>query len=248
MFSLLCCANALATRIPGVTVNGSQKDATLNYFMPFRVTGHPQDPSRTLAFFTHTAGGYGIVRKVIPYTSAQVCMNQTMLKALKSFGASHPVLIRPGVNVQATDTTAPWGPGNAQKPITFGVCGRTYKGGHKGEWLVTKMVEAGYTVRAHGHGWPVNTKTGSDLTDFYAGIDYLVVTGRIEGGPLPVIEAIAAGVPVIAPNVGWCWEFPVIHYETNDWDSLNTVLHGLTHTPSWDAWAEGHRILFEELK
>lgn len=33
---------------------------------------------------------------------------------------------------------------------------------------------------------------------------------------MAVKEAIAAGKPVIAPCVGWCWEHPVIEYDSDD--------------------------------
>jgi glycosyltransferase involved in cell wall biosynthesis len=51
---------------------------------------------------------------------------------------------------------------------------------------------------------------------WFAGLDYYLVTSDSEGGPIPVLEAIAAGVPVIAPDVGFCWEYPVIRYSGID--------------------------------
>jgi hypothetical protein len=64
---------------------------------------------------------------------------------------------------------------------------------------------------------------------------------------MPLVDAIAHGVPVIAPDVGWAWEYPVIRYTRGDWDSLQSVLSGLTQAPTWDGWAEGHRALFTRL-
>ena len=79
--------------------------------------------------------------------------------------------------------------------------------------------------------------TGGDLSmaeliEWYKGIDYLVVTSDTEGGPYPVMEAIAAGKPVIAPNVGWCWDYPVIRYE--DTDDLVRLVNKLRFPP--DPW------------
>ena len=186
-WSLMHCAHAIADRLPGVTINGNQKQASLNYFMPFSMSKSAGLASRPMGFFAH-ADNDADIKRCADNTCAQVCMNETMFATLKAVGASHPVLIRPGTT--------------RQKPITFGVCGKVYRSGRKGEGLVKQMVAAGYTVRAHGQGWPVPVNETGDLDAFYAGIDYLVVTSTNEGGPMPVTEAIAAGVPVIAPNVG----------------------------------------------
>ena len=43
-----------------------------------------------------------------------------------------------------------------------------------------------------------------------------MVTATNEGGPVPVLDALTMGVPIIAPNVGWCWEYPVIKYSNNE--------------------------------
>lgn len=40
------------------------------------------------------------------------------------------------------------------------------------------------------------------VTDFFAGIDVLVMTSRVEGIPLAAMEAISLGVPVVALSVG----------------------------------------------
>jgi MoaA/NifB/PqqE/SkfB family radical SAM enzyme/GT2 family glycosyltransferase len=40
------------------------------------------------------------------------------------------------------------------------------------------------------------------MPDYYAGIDVLVCTSKIEGTPNPVLEAMACGVPVITTDVG----------------------------------------------
>src|SRR5690606_27066137 len=87
----------------------------------------------------------------------------------------------------------------------------------------------------------------SSLEEFYDSIDYLVVTSLEEGGPIPVIEAISRGVPVIAPDVGWCWEFPVIRYERGSWPWLFSVLSALTNPPTWQEWAEEHSRLFSQI-
>lgn len=135
-----------------------------------------------------------------------------------------------------------------RRPV-FGVVGRTYPSGRKGEHLVKQMVRAGYDVWGWGKGWPVSVLSDKweSLPSFYQSIDYLVVTSTNEGGPVPVIDAIAAGVPVIAPNCGWCFEFPVIKYDLGSWDSLSSVLEMLTNPPTWTKWANDHGVLMKSI-
>ena len=51
-----------------------------------------------------------------------------------------------------------------------------------------------------------------ELFKAYKETDYVLVTSTIEAGPMSVVEAISMRKPVIAPQVGWCWEYPVIKY------------------------------------
>jgi hypothetical protein len=43
----------------------------------------------------------------------------------------------------------------------------------------------------------------ADAGHWLAGIDLLVITGAADAGPWPLFDAVAAGVPVLAPRVGW---------------------------------------------
>lgn len=225
------CARELADRIPGVTVNGPEAGWT--YYMPAYSWCKPdQIGPRAIGLWTHPTK-----ERFDAYCGkfvANVAMNRTVGLELADRGCP-VVVIRPGSSV-------------ARKPIRFGVCGRTYPSGRKGEHLVREMVKAGFDVIGHGPGWPCPPSHAPCAEDFYDSIDYLVVTSTEEGGPVPVIEAISRGVPVIAPDVGWCWEFPVIRYERGSWDSLRSVLRGLTDPPTWERWAEDHAALFARIQ
>ncbi len=54
--------------------------------------------------------------------------------------------------------------------------------------------------------------SGDEIVASYDWCDYLIVLSTLEGGPRPVQEALARCKPVIAPDVGFCWEYPVLRY------------------------------------
>ena len=229
------CAQELERHLTGVEINGRGHQA-VRYYLPASTywAGKfpPASDSVRIGFFTHEAAEN--LPSLIPLYDHHLAMNQAMAGWLRTYGAD-PVVIRPG--------SIP------RKPITFGVCGKVYPSGRKGEELVRRMVQAGYRVRGWGEGWPCQI-VGNDprrLHEFYARIDYLVVTSTVEGGPMPVIDAISQGVPVIAPAVGWCWEYPTLHYEAGDWTSLERLLMGLTQPPTWQGWVDGHYDLFSRI-
>lgn len=131
-----------------------------------------------------------------------------------------------------------------KKKVTFGVVGRTYKSGRKGEKLIEEVASV-YNFLALGEGWPCKTVNVSRET-FYKQIDYLVVPSLNEGGPIPVLDAIAMGVPVISGDVGWSWDYPVIRFEKGSVESLKRVLHKLSYPRTWGDWKNDHQELFAD--
>lgn len=96
--------------------------------------------------------------------------------------------------------------------LVLGVVGRPYKSGRKRmEWIEDLEQIQGVEV------WVAGGKVSlEDMPTFYDSVDYLVILADNEGGPQPVLEALARGKPVIAPNVGYCWEYPVLRYTTKE--------------------------------
>lgn len=86
-----------------------------------------------------------------------------------------------------------------------GLSGYTYANKRKGEDLVRGVVNSklGKVVewRACGRGWPVPTRhlTWAEMPAFYQGLDILVCPSRVEGIPMPPLEALACGVSVVIP-------------------------------------------------
>jgi hypothetical protein len=225
----------IAHRLKYVTINKDPGD--INYFVNYAL--YRPVKGVTVGHFTHLEIGgpfrqrfEDVARKVDYHTGTS--MHSARL--LTDMGIPGCVVISPGTDLQ--------------REVIFGVCGQVKASGRKGEYLVEKMVNDGYTVKAWGQGWPCEI-VSSDLKDrraFYEMIDYFVVTAINEGGPVPVAEAIGMGVPVIAPDVGWCWEFPVYRYKKGQWASLEPLLRMLTHPPTWKDWAMGHHDLFKKIK
>jgi hypothetical protein len=243
-------ARELVERVPGVRLNAGAGErridpvADLNYYLPAKDFRKYPTEGQAIGFYTHGTNALDL----IPMFAACIAMNETMGARLEAHGAANVSIIRPG-------TDAP------PRPIVFGVIGRTYNDGRKGEALVGRAVADGFRFVACGtdggrqtramtrRQWPCATPYTIATRDaFYQAIDYLVVTSTEEGGPMPVLEAIARGVPVIAPNVGWCWEFPVLRYAVGEYSSLRQVLEQLTAPPSWEQWGQAHARLFAALR
>jgi hypothetical protein len=153
-----------------------------------------------------------------------------------------------------------------------GFSGYTYVNKRKGEDLARGVIESkiGQRVewRASGRGWPVPTKryAWTDMPGFYQGLDVLVCTSRVEGGPLPPLEALACGTPVVIPRgVGLLDELPemqgIYRYERGDLAGLLAALERALYergavepealreaTAPWsvEAWVEDHRRAFAE--
>ena len=100
------------------------------------------------------------------------------------------------------------------RPVV-GFSGYTYRNHRKGDDLVNSIVRSKVGQRvewvASGRGWPVPTKRykWAEMPQFYHGLDVLVCPSRVEGGPMPVLEALACGVRVVIPqHVGILDELP----------------------------------------
>ena len=128
---------------------------------------------------------------------------------------------------------------NQRKKIIFGIIGRDYSSGRKN----FKVVEKLKTIPGAEFIISEGKLTKNEIVDLYKQIDYLLVTSNNEGGPVPVIEAITMGVPVIAPDVGWCWEFPVIRYSNKQ--ELFDVIHKLSSFVNVNkVWEDSSKELF----
>ena len=205
-----------------------------------------------VALFTHreddvkAAARFDQVAREVDYAVAMSGATDMLLSHLKE--DLHSV-ISPGVDL---DRFSP--------KLKIAVVGRTYHTGRKGEALVRSVLDVPH-IDWHftGSGWPepalhVDDK---DLPEFYRSMDYILVPALIEGGPMSVLEALASGVEVIAPKVGWVPDFPHIEFALGDPVSLRQVLEELVAkrfalresvmAMTWENWALHHDALFTSL-
>lgn len=107
----------------------------------------------------------------------------------------------------------------------------------KGQDLVKKLstdLQGRYRFMASGSGWPVPTclYRFDQLPGFYNSLDLFVCTSTIEGIPMPPLEALACGVPVVIPSgVGLLDELPTVsgiaHYPAGDYRRLREAVESM---------------------
>ena len=128
---------------------------------------------------------------------------------------------------------------NIKNKISFGIVGTEKPSGRKQFNIVPELKKIPNCEFSITNG----TLTDEQMPDFYNNIDYLLILSNNEGGPVPVLEAFATGKPVIAPDVGWCWEYPVIKYNTID--ELKFLIKTLsTHIDNEQVWKQSSKKLF----
>jgi len=159
------------------------------------------------------------------------------------------------------------------KRLVAGFSGYTYPNHRKGEDLVRVVLKSGIGQRldwkASGRGWPVPTRRyrWAEMPKFYQGLDILVVPSRVEGIPMPTLEALACGVSVVIPRgVGLHDELPEIlgihRFDRGDAKSLVAALEEAveirdevnpealreaTSPYSVEQWVDDHRLAFGAL-
>jgi hypothetical protein len=101
-----------------------------------------------------------------------------------------------------------------------------------------------------------------ELPAFYERLDYVLISATAEGGPMSLLEGLAMGKLVIAPEgIGMVGEFgdteQIRRYKAGDAEALVAVVTAcfeekrrraaIVNGRSWDAWAEAHHRLFSKL-
>lgn len=243
----------LERRLPSVGLSMEpDRSADINYYVTYSAY-RPGIGGRQAGFFTHIEErSPDAVRRffeVARSVDAAVAMAERYAQPLRDAGVEDVRLICPGIDLD-----------RFRPVVRIGVVGRTYHTGRKGEDLIRAVMDEPH-VEWHftGAGWPGPARMLADdeVPAFYRTIDYLLVPSYYEGGPMPVLEALASGVEVIAPDVGFAGDYPHIPFALGDAADLRRVLRELVEIRlarrrsvadrTWDAWAEGHDRLFHDL-
>jgi glycosyltransferase involved in cell wall biosynthesis len=197
----------------------------VNYYMPYLLVNPKGLPdTKTVAWFTHKeerarkkAESWNVAAKAV---SLRVAMSKKYERELARFG--------PSVTLPVPIDVHKFTP----RKLRVGVAGVVYSTGRKGEELVRKLHQSGeFEVVGAGKGWPCPTKfyPWDRMQAFYQSLDVFLVTSEVEGGPVTMLEALACGVPVLAPSgVGFVDEFDVMLYTRGNYTSMVKRLRTLS--------------------
>lgn len=192
-------AELIAQHLPGATVGEHlRRDAANVYFPYYRL--QTKGPTLDIALFTHFERGEHETSENKRRLWKQAAVLADRCVAMSQKGLEH---LPEGSSVIGL----PADPAFCRVPV-FGVVGREYMSGRKRtDW--TDGLPGKWIFSNGAVPW-------EQMPEFYRACDYIVIVSDNEGGPMPVKEALASGKPVIAPDVGWAWEYPVIRYEGAD--------------------------------
>jgi hypothetical protein len=218
--------------------------ARLAYYVNYALY---QRPSGLLdvGFFTHRDDTQRFLERAWAMDCC-VCMSRQYADWLKGQGVHTVVHISMGFDAY-----------RYRPRLVLGVVGRLdhpRKGGH----LVERLRQLPFVDVQVTDGHVAATQ----LADFYQGIDYVLITATVEGGPLCLLEGLAMGKPVLAPTgVGMVPEFDdtvsIRRYPAGDAEALVQLVtecyeqkcrsSRMVQARTWDRWAEDHHRVFAEI-
>src|SRR5262245_52032229 len=232
-------ARRLAAKLPYAvfTPNSPSRSAPagIAYYMNYALYQGPTS-FIDVGFFTHRDDDQGFLDRARSMDHC-VCMSKIYADWLLAQGVKHVSHIPMGFDSYRFRTR-----------LVLGVVG-LLDHPRKGKELVERVERLPFVELVTTNG----KLTEHELVEFYQRLDYVLVPGTVEGGPMSVLEGLGMGKPVIAPSdVGILPEFPetpyIRRYPAGDFDGLSSVLHRcyeekcesswLVQDRTWDRWAE----------
>lgn len=196
----------------------ADKDADINLFFPYYFYTEMDCPS--VAFFTHRESDTPQKLEMFNYAAQKADYCVAMCDITAYYLPKDKTSV---IKVYPTDKSF------YKEKIVLGVAGKACPSGRKHFELIEdlKKIEGIEIMFADG------SIPYESMSEFYKKIDYLVVTSDNEGGSMPLVEALAMGKPVIAPNVGFSWDYSVIKY-SGVVDLINTVKRLVIPKNGWE--------------
>ncbi|KXG87405.1 glycosyltransferase [Agrobacterium bohemicum] len=251
-------AEEIAKYMGTARINQDFPEADIHYYVNYGYFNRRPDSGIVVANFTHydpdhLGEKFISVAKEVDHC---IAVSEETAKVLTGFGIprSKITVIRVGADR------------SFQPKLTVGVVGRVYPGRRKGEDIIKQLLDDSdlmeqVQVVASKEGWGAPVWSFAHIADFYRAIDFLLVPSRLEGGPVPFMEALACGTMAIAPEVGVVPEFPHVSYPTGDVQTLRETLLQLASEHirqrsfltakmqglDWEGWAMNHDKLFRAL-
>ncbi|WP_203293886.1 glycosyltransferase [Maricaulis parjimensis] len=241
-----------------VRINQDWSDAEIHYYINYGYFRAKPKHGITVANFTHYDPDHlaDKFEQVAHEVDHCIAVSEATADVLRGMGVPDDKI---SVIVVGADV-------HFQPLLTLGVVGRVYPGGRKGEDIIKSLQSDPEVVKhvrivAAKEGWESPVWSFDDPADFYRAVDYLLVPSRLEGGPVPFMEALACGTMSIAPEIGVVPQFPHISYPTGDVEALKKVILDLAskHVEQrmpltktmrgvdWAGWSVEHEKLFRFL-
>lgn len=248
------------------------RTAALNYFFPYlELQKREWKDTKSAAWFTHHDTENKSKSLLWDNIAHRVDLRTLTARIYQSnlASAGEVSLVRPAIELDRFKPVKRWH--SATNP-RVGVSGFSYNDNRKGEDLIAQLVQSEPGKQAEwsasGRGWAVPTKTYAwdKMPDFYQSLDLYICASRIEGVPMPPLEALACGVPVIVPiGVGMLDDLPnvrgIYRFKSGDYaDLLRAFKEAVGDKPANPAqlraaveqynaenWATDHQIAFEKL-
>ena len=183
----------------------------INYFIPWHDLAKGKSPSGLdVMFYTHVNPGMeDQLTQAVTNADAIICMSESGVREIKE-------ICPRGKPVRCI---YPYVDGFNPRKLRVGIVGAEQPNGRKGSHqlidLAWKMDMDPFMFCIVGTGWEYTVEklknmgvmvdyhqSIPNLANFYAEMDLILCTGFTEGGPLPLIEALACGKPVLAPPGG----------------------------------------------
>lgn len=238
-------------------------NADLNYHIPWHsLVDLPEDNSKHVGLYTHlNKGADKFLVEAIGRADYIISMAYAGRQEVLDMGAKNVFATYPGTDKFAT------------KPVTIGLVGREQPNGRKrshilldlvwaldarayhfivlgGDWddVIAKARQAGATI-TH-----ITMASDPELASYYQQMDILVSTGYVEGGPMPLAEAMASGTPVLSPNYGFAKDLLPDEWKYDSVKELGEKLEAMAEERfrwsslaqmfSWRQWVDEHLYIF----